>query len=110
MALSAAMVLIAVTVARAAGPFLGGAIAALPVLLAVMGPSLHRSRGPAAADSLMRGALTSCAGTLGFLLVLHETLVPLGALSAFAIALSALALIDRAARRYASAVPRAKRA
>lgn len=103
MALSAVMVLAAVTAARAAGPFVGGAISALPVLLAVMGPCLHRSCGSAAASSLMRGALTSGAGTIGFVLVLHETLVPLGILAAFALALSALALIDRAAGRYASA-------
>ena len=99
MAVSGTLVLTSVTVARVAGPFLGGLLSALPVLLAVMAPSLHRGSGAAAAVALLRGALTSAAGTLAFLLVLCVALVPLGAPGAFALALAALTAADRLVRR-----------
>lgn len=99
MAVSGTLVFTSVAVARAAGPFLGGLLSALPVLISVMAPSLHRSGGPGAAVALLRGALTSVAGTLAFLLVLGTALVPLGAPAAFALALAALAAADRLARR-----------
>lgn len=99
MAVSGLLVFASVTVARVAGPFLGGLLSALPVLLSVMAPSLHRSGGAGAAAELLRGALTSAAGTLVFLLVLCAALVPLGAPAAFALALAALAAADRLARR-----------
>lgn len=99
MAVSGVIVFASVTVARVAGPFLGGLLSALPVLLSVMAPSLHRSSGAGAAVELLRGALTSVAGTLAFLLVLCAALIPLGAPAAFAPALAALAAADRLVRR-----------
>ncbi|ANS62897.1 hypothetical protein SLINC_0673 [Streptomyces lincolnensis] len=90
MAVSALMVLGAVATARALGSFLGGVLAALPILLAVMGTALHRSAGASVAADLMRGALHSTAGTLCFLLVLGTALVPLGPAPAFLLALAAL--------------------
>ena len=98
MAISGVTVLVAMSVADAAGPFVGGMLSSLPVLLMIMAPSVHRSVGPEAAAQFTRGALTSGPATLGFLLVLDITLEPLGALVAFALALAALALIDQLAR------------
>ena len=107
MAVSGTLVLTSVTVARIAGPFAGGMLSALPVLLAVMAPALHRGSGPAAAADLLRGALASAAGTIAFLLVLCVALVPCGAFAAFALALGGLAgtdlLVSRATGRAAAA-------
>lgn len=99
MAISGTIVCASVGVAGIAGPFIGGLLCALPVLLTVMAPSLHRTCGADAAIELLRGALTSGAGTLAFLLVLCLAPVPLGAPGAFALALAALAAADRLARR-----------
>lgn len=101
MVLSGVLVLTSVTVARAAGPFAGGMLSALPVLLAVMAPALHRTSGAVAAADLVCGALTSGAATIAFLLVLCAALVPLGAPAAFALAVLALAAADLAVRRTA---------
>jgi hypothetical protein len=106
MAISGAMVLIAMIVAGVAGPFVGGLLSSLPVLLMVMAPSIHRSAGSSAAAQLTRGALTSGFATLGFLLVLYATLEPLGALPSFALALAALALIDQLTRSSLTRLPR----
>jgi hypothetical protein len=106
MAISGAMVLIAMIVAGAAGPFIGGMLSSLPVLLIVMASSIHRSVGPVAAAQLTRGALASGFATLGFLLVLDTTLEPLGALAAFALALAALTLIDQLTRSSLTRLPR----
>ncbi|MGF1428372.1 hypothetical protein [Kitasatospora sp. LaBMicrA B282] len=94
MAFSAVTVLAALAAATALGSFVGGVLSALPVLLSVMGTSVHRTAGPRAAADLMRGALTSAAGTLGFLLVLCFAPVPLGPGIAFLLAGSALVLGD----------------
>ena len=106
MAISGAMVLLAMTVADAAGPFVGGLLSSLPVLLLVMTPSIHRSVGADAAAQLTRGALTSGLATLGFLLVLDAALRPLGILAAFALALAALALLDQLTRSSLARLPR----
>jgi hypothetical protein len=106
MALSGVMVLIAMIVAGVAGPFVGGMLSSLPVLLIIMAFSIHRSVSPGAAAQLTRGALTSGFATLGFLLVLDTTLEPLGALAAFALALAALALIDQLTHSSLTHLPR----
>jgi len=98
MAISGVTVLLAVTIAQAAGPFVGGVLSSLPILIAVMAPSIHRSAGPAAAAQLTHGVLTSGPATVGFLLVLDAALEPLGALAAFPLALAALALTDQLTR------------
>jgi hypothetical protein len=90
MALSGVTVLTAVTAAGALGPFVGGVLSALPVLLGIMAPSLHSSVGAPAAADLVRGASSSVIGTLCFLLVLGVALVPLGSAAAFALALAAM--------------------
>ncbi|TQF03080.1 hypothetical protein E6W39_13480 [Kitasatospora acidiphila] len=90
MALAGATVVTALAAATALGSFVGGVLSALPVLLSVMGTSVHRTAGAPAAQEMMRGALTSAAGTLGFLLVLCFAPVPLGPLAAFLLALAAL--------------------
>jgi hypothetical protein len=92
MAISAAMVIGSTEVAVAAGPFIGGITSSLPVLLAIMGPSAHRT-SDAVAGELMHGALISCLATIGFLTVLALTLKPLG-YAAFPLALAALVLTD----------------
>jgi hypothetical protein len=94
MALSGAVVLVSLNIAHVAGPFVGGMISAMPVLLAVMAPTLHRGSGPGAAIELLRGALAAAAGTIAFLLVLCVALVPCGPVAAFALALVALAVTD----------------
>jgi hypothetical protein len=75
MAVSAITVLLAVGAADALGSFIGGVLSALPVLLAVMAPSLHRSSGAEAAAAMMRAALTVAPGTLAFLLLFYAALV-----------------------------------
>ncbi|RSM78595.1 hypothetical protein DMH04_33635 [Kibdelosporangium aridum] len=102
MAVSGAVVLILTTAAPLLGPVLAGALSALPVLLIVMAPSVHRTAGGEAAASLMYGALASAVGTIAFVLVLSATLVPVGPWVAFALALGGMATGDatvRAARR-----------
>ena len=106
MAISGAMVLLAMTAAGAAGPFVGGMLSSLPVLLMVMAFSIHRSVGADAAAQLSRGALTSGFATLGFLLVLDTTLEPFDALAAFALALAAMALLDQLTRSSLARLPR----
>jgi hypothetical protein len=106
MAVSGVAVLLAMIVAHAAGPFVGGACASLPILLAVMAPAIHRAAGSGAAVQFAHGALTSGLATLGFLLVLDALLEPLGVPAAFALALAALALIDQLARRSLPRLPR----
>ncbi|SDO79065.1 hypothetical protein SAMN04487981_113141 [Streptomyces sp. cf386] len=78
MAVSATTVLLAMFAADALGSFTGGILAALPVLLAVMAPSTHRSTGADAAAAMMRAALTVAPGTVAFLLVLHSAFVAAG--------------------------------
>ncbi|WP_416981852.1 hypothetical protein [Streptomyces sp. T028] len=98
MALSGVIVVAALTATAAIGPLAGGVLAALPVLLSVMGPSIHRTAGAAAAADLMRGALTSVAGTLGFLLVLCFAPHTPGPVAAFPLALIAFAATDSLVR------------
>ncbi|WP_217553747.1 hypothetical protein [Streptomyces sp. GbtcB6] len=74
MAVSAATVPLALTAARALGPFAAGVLAAFPVLLAVMAPAVHRTTGAQAAAVMMRAALTVVPGTLAFLLLLCTAL------------------------------------
>ncbi|MFK0286227.1 hypothetical protein ACIQVL_37980 [Streptomyces sp. NPDC090499] len=74
MAVSAVTVPLAMTAARALGPFPAGVLAAFPVLLAVMAPAVHRATGPQAAAVMMRAALTVVPVTLGFLLLLCTAL------------------------------------
>lgn len=93
MAISGVTVLLAVTIAQAAGPFVGGVLSSLPILITIMAPSIHRSAGPAAAAQLTRGALASGPATIAFLLVLDATLEPLGTVAAFPLALAALAAL-----------------
>lgn len=93
MLLAGATVLAAAGAARVFGSYTGGMFAALPVLLAVMAPSLHRSAGPQAAADLTRGALISAAGTTCFLLLLATSLQRLGPLTAFPLALGAMLLM-----------------
>ncbi|EST19036.1 hypothetical protein [Streptomyces roseochromogenus] len=74
MAVSATTVLLAVHATEALGSFTGGIFSALPVLLAVMALSTHRSTGAAAAAAMMRAALTATPCTLGFLLMIYTAL------------------------------------
>jgi hypothetical protein len=99
MTLAAATVLGAAGVAGASGPFLGGVLSSLPVLLVVMTPSTHRTAGHAAAAAMSRAAMTSAGGTLGFLLTLAVTLVPCGIPLAFLPAGAAMLLGDRLLHR-----------
>ncbi|MER6126787.1 hypothetical protein ABT173_30095 [Streptomyces sp. NPDC001795] len=78
MTVSATTVLLAVNAADALGSFTGGILSALPVLLAVMAPSTHRSTGAEAAAAMMRAALTVAPATLTFLLVLYFALAASG--------------------------------
>jgi hypothetical protein len=94
MALSGTVVLASVSLTHVAGPSAAGMLSAMPVLLTVMAPALHRSSGPDAAADLLRGALASGTGTIAFLLVLCVALVPCGPVAAFALALGALAATD----------------
>ena len=106
MAISGVTVLVAVAVADAAGPFAGGVLSSLPILLAIMAPSIHRSAGAVAGAQFARAALTSGPATISFLLVLDAALEPLGTPAAFALALAALALVDRLARISLPRLPR----
>ncbi|GAA1941646.1 hypothetical protein [Kitasatospora viridis] len=109
MLLSGATVLVGVAAANALGPFLGGVVSSLPVLLAIMVPSVHRSAGAPPATDMTRGALSSAVGTLGFLLVLCLAPVRLGPLACLVLAPAAFvigtSLLRWCALRVASAQP-----
>jgi hypothetical protein len=98
MALSGGTVFIAVSVAGAAGPFVGGVLSSLPILLVIMSVSIHRSTGGAAAAQFARGAVTTSIATAGFLLTLAVCLVPLGVPAAYGLAIAAFVLADRCGR------------
>ncbi|AXK34813.1 hypothetical protein DVA86_21320 [Streptomyces armeniacus] len=98
MALSGATVVGAVAAAGVLGSYAGGVLCSLPVLLAVMAPAVHRTGGPGAAADLLRGALSSTAGTVGFLLVLAVALPRLGVGGAFLSAVAGLLVADQALR------------
>ncbi|SMC60256.1 hypothetical protein [Kibdelosporangium aridum] len=106
MAVSGAVVLILTTTAPLLGPVVAGALSALPVLLIVMAPSVHRATGGEAAASLMYGALASAVGTITFVLVLSMTLVPAGPWAAFALALGGMAAVDTIVRAACRMRPR----
>ncbi|MFD4511397.1 hypothetical protein, partial [Streptomyces sp. NPDC058457] len=74
MAVSAVTVPLALTAARALGPFAAGVLAAFPVLLAVMVPATHRTTGAQAAAVMTRAALTVVPGTIALLLLLSTAL------------------------------------
>jgi hypothetical protein len=95
MAVSGVIVGTLVTTAPLLGPAVAGTLSALPVLLAVLTPSVHHSLGAAAAADVARGALVSAAGTVAFLLVLSAGLVPAGPVVAFALAVGGLLLGGR---------------
>ncbi|MEU1514501.1 hypothetical protein ABZ490_20460 [Streptomyces sp. NPDC005811] len=105
MALSGAIVTAALVATAVIGPLAGGVLAALPVLLSVMGPSIHRTAGAGPAADLMRGALTSVAGTLGFLLVLSFAPLAYGPAVAFPLALTAFAATDSLVRYGGARLP-----
>ncbi|MGW8374998.1 hypothetical protein [Streptomyces sp. ODS28] len=90
MALATGTVLAAMAGARLLGSYVGGVLSTLPVLLAVMAPTVHRSGGARAAAELTRGALLSAAATCCFLLTLATALPAHGPLLAFPLALVAL--------------------
>ncbi|MEV7026135.1 hypothetical protein [Kitasatospora sp. NPDC093558] len=94
MLLSGVTVVAALCAGAALGPFVGGVLSSVPVLLSVMGTSVHRTAGAPAAVDMMRGALTSAAGTLAFLLVLCLAPAHLGPAAAFLLALAALVAAD----------------
>lgn len=94
MALSGVTVLAATVVASAIGSFAGGMLSSLPVLLGIVTPSVHRGSGVPAVADMMRGAMMSAIGTIGFLLVLSCALVPLGAVPAFVLALIAMVVAE----------------
>ena len=91
MAVAGVMVLAAVTAEHVAGGFAGGVLSSVPVLLAIMGPAVHRSSGTQAAAETMHQALAAGYATIGFFAVLSVGLVPLGAPVAFVLALAAMA-------------------
>ncbi len=80
--------------ARVLGPHLAGLLATTPVIVSVLGPATHRASGPAAASALLRGTTVSIAGSTMFSAVVAATVVPLGAVAAFALALVALVATD----------------
>ncbi len=80
--------------ARVLGPHLAGLLATTPVIVSVLGPATHRASGPAAASVLLRGTTASIAGSTMFSAVVAATVVPLGAVAAFGLALLALVATD----------------
>ncbi len=88
------------------GPFIGGALAALPVLASVLAVFTHRLHGPATLIDLLRGMLAGMLGFVAFCQVLALLIVPAGTAAAFAVAVlvAAAASVLTAAtpiRRYA---------
>ncbi|WP_042377224.1 hypothetical protein [Streptacidiphilus melanogenes] len=101
MAITGVVVAGALAASDVLGSFVAGVLTALPVLLSVMVTSTHREAGGRAAVDMLRGALTSTAGTLGFMLVLCFAPTHLGPVAAFGLALAALVLGERLLRRCA---------
>ena len=76
---------------RAAGPGLGGAIAAFPALTATLAVMIGRARGPAAAAHLLAGVVHGLTGYLAFCVALAFTAPGLG-LAAAPLAAAACAM------------------
>jgi hypothetical protein len=102
MALTAALVLTLSAVAGAAGPVIGGMLAALPVLASILAVLSHREAGPGATIALLRGMLAGMAGFVVFCAAV-ALLVTRAALPAFLAATAAAVAVQAwvAARRVA---------
>jgi hypothetical protein len=86
MLLTAALVAGLAGLAGLVGPFIGGLLAALPVLASVLAVFTHRHEGSWAAGRLLAGMLTGMAGFVGFCAVIAVLIVPGGPILAFACA------------------------
>lgn len=94
MGISGATVVAAMLVGQAFGAYVAGVVSSLPILLAVLLPSLHHASGADAAAELARGAMSSVAATTAFLFVLSVALAPLGPPLAFGLAAATLVAVE----------------
>ena len=94
-ALTGVLVATLSTSARVIGAGLAGVLASVPLVVSVVSPATHRDSGAAAARAMLRGTLTVVPGTTTFAAVLATTLTA-GSPAAFAAALVAMLLVNRA--------------
>jgi hypothetical protein len=81
-AIALAFVLAVLVTVRAAGPGLGGAVAAFPALTATLATMICRARGPLAATHLLGGVVTGLSGYLLFCVAVASAAPELGMLAA----------------------------
>lgn len=97
MALGACLVALLALTARALGPQLGGAVAALPVVVSVLAVSAHRSAGAAGAVVLLAAIPSAMVGFVAFC----ETVALLAVPAGLAFALAAATLLALSAQAVA---------
>lgn len=99
MAVAVVLVFALTSVAPSLGARLSGLVATFPVYVSVMATFTQRHAGLAAATDLLRGLLVGLYGTAAFFLVVVVTVVPAGAVPAFAGAVVAALAIQAVALR-----------
>jgi hypothetical protein len=94
---SAMILVVSVTgLAHRLGPTLSGALAPFPVAISVLLGFSHAQQGSSAAITFLRGFLPGMWGFAAFCLVLSLTIVPLGTLAAFVLAIACALAIQGA--------------
>jgi hypothetical protein len=97
--LTAVLVVCLVAAASRLGPVVGGILAALPALAAVLAVFTHRQQGSAALTALLRGMLSGMAGFAVFCAIVAALVDRAGVVATFTVAaLAALAMQAAAAR------------
>jgi hypothetical protein len=96
MALAATLVLTLALAAGALGSQLGGALAGLPVIAAVLAVGAHRENGAESSSAVLDGMLHGMAGFVVFCEIVAASAVPLGVAPAFALATAAALALQSA--------------
>lgn len=90
----AAMVVFVTTAGPYFGATISGMLATIPTVAAVMALFTHAQEGPDRTIGVMRGMTHGLLGFAAFLTVVAATLVPLGVVRAFALALAAVVAVQ----------------
>jgi hypothetical protein len=107
MGAGAAMVVFVTTGASHFGAIISGMLTTIPTISAVMAIFTHAQEGPDRTVGVMRGMTHGLLGFGTFLAVVGATIVPLGVVPAFALALSAVVVVQAIELRSAFRVHRA---
>jgi hypothetical protein len=107
MGAGAAMVVFVTTAGPGFGATISGMLTTIPTVSAVMAIFTHAQEGPDRTVGVMRGMTHGLLGFGTFLAVVGATIVPLGIVPAFALALSAVVVVQAVELRSAFKVHRA---